>query len=221
MQKQKVIVIGGPTASGKTKLSIELAKRINGEIVSADSMQIYKEMNIGTAKPDSEEMQGIKHYMLDIVSPDIRFSVAQYKTEAKQAIKEILNKGKVPIVIGGTGLYIETLIYEIEFPQIETDLEYRKELEETAKEKGLEYLYNKAVRIDKSAMEKISKNDKKRILRVLELYHQTGKTKSELEENSRKEPEYEYKFFAIDMDREILYDRINKRVDIMLESRVN
>lgn len=221
MQKQKVIVIGGPTASGKTKLSIELAKRINGEIVSADSMQIYKEMNIGTAKPDSEEMQGIKHYMLDIVSPDLRFSVAQYKTEAKQAIKEILNKGKVPIVIGGTGLYIETLIYEIEFPQIETDLEYRKELEETAKEKGLEYLYNKAVKIDKSAMEKISKNDKKRILRVLELYHQTGKTKSELEENSRKEPEYDYKFFAIDMDRETLYDRINKRVDIMLESRVN
>ncbi len=221
MQKQKVIVIGGPTASGKTKLSIELAKKINGEIVSADSMQIYKEMNIGTAKPDSEEMQGIKHYMLDIVSPDIRFSVAQYKTEAKQAIKEILNKGKVPIVIGGTGLYIETLIYEIEFPQIEIDLEYRKKLEETAKKKGLEYLYNKAVKIDKSAMEKISKNDKKRILRVLELYHQTGKTKSKLEENSRKEPEYDYRFFAIDMDREILYDRINKRVDIMLESRIN
>lgn len=221
MQKQKVIVIGGPTASGKTKLSIELAKKINGEIVSADSMQIYKEMNIGTAKPDSEEMQGIKHYMLDIVSPDIRFSVAQYKTEAKQAIKEILNKSKVPIVIGGTGLYIETLIYEIEFPQIEIDLEYRKKLEETAKKKGLEYLYNKAIKIDKSAMEKISKNDKKRILRVLELYHQTGKTKSELEANSRKEPEYDYRFFAIDMDREILYDRINKRVDIMLESRVN
>lgn len=221
MQKQKVIVIGGPTASGKTKLSIEVAKKINGEIVSADSMQIYKEMNIGTAKPDYEEMQGIKHYMLDIVNPDIRFSVAQYKQKAKQAIKEILKKGKVPIVIGGTGLYIETLIYEIEFPQIEIDLKYREKLEKIAKEKGLEYLYDKAVQIDKSAMEKISKNDKKRIMRILEIYNETGKTKSELEENSRKEPEYDYKLFAMNMDREILYERINKRVDIMLENRVN
>lgn len=221
MQKPKVIVIGGPTASGKTRLSIELAKKIDGEIVSADSMQIYKEMNIGTAKPDNEEMQGIKHYMLDIISPDSRFSVAKYKEQAKQAIQEIIDKGKVPIVIGGTGLYIETLIYEIEFPKIEIDLEYRKKLEEIANEKGLEYLYDKAMQIDKSAMEKISKNDKKRILRVLEIYHQTGKTKSELEENSRKEPEYNYKLFAIDMNREILYERINKRVDIMLKNRIN
>ena len=144
MQKTKVIVIGGPTASGKTRLSIELAKKIDGEIVSADSMQIYKEMNIGTAKPDNEEMQGIKHYMLDIISPDSRFSVANYKEQAKQAIQEIIDKGKVPIVIGGTGLYIETLIYEIEFPKIEIDLEYRKKLEEIANEKGLEYLYDKA-----------------------------------------------------------------------------
>ena len=133
MQKTKVIVIGGPTASGKTRLSIELAKKIDGEIVSADSMQIYKEMNIGTAKPDNEEMQGIKHYMLDIISPDSRFSVANYKEQAKQAIQEIIDKGKVPIVIGGTGLYIETLIYEIEFPKIEIDLEYRKKLEEILK----------------------------------------------------------------------------------------
>lgn len=221
MQKQKVIVIGGPTASGKTKLSIELAKKVNGEIVSADSMQIYKEMNIGTAKPDNEEMQGIQHYMLDIITPDMRFSVAQYKEEAKKVIKEILKKGKVPIVIGGTGLYIETLIYEIEFPQIEIDLKYREELEELTKEKGLEYLYEKAIKIDKTAMERISRNDKKRILRVLEIYHQTGKTKSELEENSRKEPEYDYKLFAINMDREVLYERINKRVDIMLENRIN
>lgn len=221
MQKQKVIVIGGPTASGKTALSIELAKKINGEIVSADSMQIYKEMDIGTAKPSKEEMQGIKHYMLDFVSPDARYSVASYKIQAKKAIKEILEKGKVPIVIGGTGLYIETLIYEIEFPKIETDLNYRKELEKIAEEKGLEYLYNEATKIDENAMKKISKNDKKRILRVLELYHQTGKTKSELEENSRKEPEYDYKLFAINMDRETLYDRINRRVDIMLENRLS
>lgn len=217
MQKQKVIVIGGPTASGKTSLSIELAKKINGEIISADSMQIYKDMNIGTAKPEKEEMQGIPHYMLDFVSPEERYSVADYNKEAKKRIKEILEKGKVPIVVGGTGLYIETLIYEIEFLNIETDLEYRKELEKTAEEKGLEYLYNKAQKIDKTAMEKISINDKKRILRVLELYHQTGKTKTQLDKESRKEPEYDYKLFAIDMDREILYNRINKRVDIMIE----
>ena len=125
-------------------------------------MQIYKEMDIGTAKPNKEEMQGIKHYMLSIIKPDKRFSVAEYKLQAKKAIKEILEKGKVPIVIGGTGLYIETLIYEIEFPEIETDLEYRKELEKVVEEKGLQYLYNKAVEIDKHAMEKISINDKKK-----------------------------------------------------------
>lgn len=218
MQKPKVIVIGGPTASGKTLLSIELAKKINGEIISADSMQIYKDMNIGTAKPSLEEMQGIKHYLIDVVSPEERFSVADYKKQAKQAIKEILEKGKVPIVIGGTGLYIETLIYEIEFPQIDTDLEYRKELEKTAEEKGLNYLYEKALQIDSEAMKKISINDKKRILRVLELYHQTGKTKTQLDLESRKEIEYDYKLFAINMDREVLYDRINKRVDIMIEN---
>ena len=218
MEKQKVIVIGGPTASGKTALSIELAKRINGEIVSCDSMQIYKEMDIGTAKPTAEEMQGIKHYMISVVNPDERFSVADYKIKAKEAIKEILGKGKVPIVIGGTGLYIDALIYEIEFPQIETDLEYRKKLEKEVEDRDLEFLYEKAKKIDSTAMEKISRNDKKRILRVLELYHQTGKTKTELEEESRKEPEYDYKLFAINMDREILYYRINRRVDIMLNN---
>jgi len=218
MKKEKVIVIGGPTASGKTALSIELAKKIGGEIVSCDSMQIYKEMNIGTAKPDTEEMQGIKHYMLDFVSPEQRYSVADYKIDAKKAIKEIIKKGRTPIVVGGTGLYIDTLIYEIEYPQIETDLEYRKELENLIQEKGLQYLYNQAKQIDEKAMQKISQNDTKRILRVLELYKQTGKTKTELEEESRKnEPEYDYIVFAINMDRDVLYDRINKRVDIMME----
>lgn len=218
MQKPKVIIIGGPTASGKTALSIELAKKMNGEIVSADSMQIYKDMNIGTAKPNKEEMQGIKHYMIDIINPDERFSVSQYKKKAKEAIRDIINKGKVPIVIGGTGLYIETLIYEIQFVEIETDLEYRKQLEKKVEEEGLDKLYKEALKIDEKAMQKISPNDKKRILRVLELYHQTGKTKSELDAESRKEPEYDYKFFAINMKREVLYDRINKRVDIMLKN---
>ena len=187
MEKAKVIVIGGPTASGKTSLSIELAKKINGQIVSADSMQIYKDMNIGTAKPDQEEMQGIKHYLLDCISPEQRYSVADYKLQAKKAIQEILNDGKVPIIVGGTGLYIDSLIYEIEFQDIEIDLKYREELEKIVEEKGLEYVYKEACRIDPKAMEKISSNDQKRILRVLEIYKQTGKTKTELDEKSRKE----------------------------------
>ena len=218
LEKEKVIVIGGPTASGKTALSIELAKKINGEIVSADSMQIYRKMDIGTAKPSEDEMQGIKHYMIDIVNPDERFSVADYVTKAKEAIEEILSKGKVPIVIGGTGLYIESLIYEISFLEIETDLEYREELEKISVEKGLSYLYEKALKIDPYSIEKISKNDKKRIFRILEIYHQTGKTKSQIDKESRKEPQYDYRLFAIDMDREVLYNRIDKRVDIMIEN---
>ena len=216
--KEKVVVICGPTASGKTALSIELAKKINGEIVSADSMQIYKDMNIGTAKPTKEEMQGIKHYLLDFVSPDERYSVAQYKQDAKIAIKEIIEKGKIPIIVGGTGLYVDSLIYEIEYNDIKIDENYRKELEKTIEEQGLEELYKKALQIDPVAMEKISPNDKKRIMRVLEIYKATGKTKTEQEIESRKNPvEYDYKVFAIDWDREILYQRINKRVDIMIE----
>ena len=219
MTKPKVIVICGPTASGKTALSIELAKKINGEIVSCDSMQIYKDMYIGTAKPTIEEMQGIKHYMLDFVSPDERYSVADYKKQAKQAIREIIEKGKVPIVVGGTGLYVDSLIYEIEYQNIEFDEKYRNELEKIAeKPGGLQSLYEKAKIIDEKAIEKISPNDKKRILRILEIYKATGKTKTEQEIESRKnEIKYDYKVFAINMDREKLYERINKRVDLMIE----
>ena len=218
MTKPKVIVIAGPTASGKTALSIELAKKIDGEIVSADSMQIYKEMNIGTAKPDEEEKQGIKHYMMDFVSPDQNYSVANYKKDAKNAIKQILDKGKTPIVVGGTGLYIDSLVYEIEYIDIETDFEYRKELEKKVKDEGLESLYEEAKKIDPKAMEKISHNDQKRILRVLEIYHQTGMKKTDLDEKSRRQPDYDYKVFAIDMERDVLYDRINRRVDIMINN---
>ena len=218
MKKPTVIVICGPTASGKTALSIELAKRIDGEVVSADSMQIYKDMNIGSAKVTSEEMQGVKHYLIDFVRPDERYSVANYKKDAKQAIEEIISKGKTPIVVGGTGLYIDSLIYEIEYNNIEIDEEYRKELEQIKEEQGLEVLYKKALEIDPEAMKKISSNDSKRIMRVLEIYHSTGKTKTEQESESRmKEIPYNYKVFAINMDREKLYDRINRRVDIMLE----
>ena len=218
MSKPKVIVICGPTASGKTALSIELAKKINGEIISSDSMQIYKDMNIGTAKPTAEEMQGIKHYLLDFVEPDKRYSVAEFKKDAEKAIEEILSKGKIPIVVGGTGLYVDSLIYGIEYQNIELDEKYRKELEKIAEEQGLQVLYKRAKEIDEEAIKKISPNDKKRIIRILEIYKATGKNKTEQEiESRKKEIKYDFKVFAINMDREKLYERINKRVDIMIE----
>ena len=216
--KPIVYVIGGPTASGKSKLAVELAKKVNGEIISADSMQIYKEMNIGTAKVNKEEMQGVQHYLVDFVSPDERYSVSNFKKDAEKAIEEILEKGKTPIVVGGTGLYIDSLIYGIEFQNEEVDLEYREKLNKIADEKGLGSLYKKAQEIDPEAMKKISINDRKRIIRVLEIYHKTGKTKTEQELQSRKnEVKYEYKVFAITMDREKLYERIEKRIDFMIE----
>lgn len=217
--KPTVIVICGPTASGKTKLSIELAKEINGEIVSCDSMQIYKEMDIGTAKPTVQEMQGVKHYLIDFVSPDERYSVADYKKDSKKAINEIIKKGKIPIVVGGTGLYIDSLIYEIEYQEIEFDEEYRKLLESRVENEGLQAIYEEAKKIDEVAIEKISPNDKKRILRILEIYHATGKNKTEQEIQSRKkEVEYDYHVYALNWDRQILYERINQRVDIMVEN---
>ena len=217
--KPKVIVIVGPTASGKTALSIELAKKINGEIISCDSMQIYKDMNIGSAKPTIEEMQGIKHYIIDEVEPTQRFSVAEYKKRAEKAIEEIIKKGKIPIVVGGTGLYANSLIYGIEYNEIEYDEKYRNKLMEQAKtEEGLKTLFEKAKKLDPKAMEKISKNDKKRIIRILEIYNSTGKTKTEQEKESRKKAiKYDYKVFALNIERSVLYERINKRVDIMIE----
>lgn len=216
--KPIVIVICGPTASGKTGLSVKLAQAMNGEIVSCDSMQIYKDMTIGTAKVTREEMQGIPHYLIDFVSPDERYSVADFQKDAEKAIGEIIAKGKTPIVVGGTGLYVDTLVYHIQYPEIETDLAYRKQLEDMIQEQGLEVAYQKAKEIDPQATEKISNHDQKRIMRILEIYHQTKKTKTQLEiESRREEPPYEYLVYAIDMDREKLYDRINQRVDIMIE----
>ncbi len=216
--KPKVIVICGPTASGKTGLSIELAKKMQGEIISCDSMQIYKDMNIGTAKPTKEEMQGIKHYLLDFIEPNQRYSVAEFQKQALDAIKTILNSGKVPIVVGGTGLYVDSLTQNICYPTIEIDLKYRKMLETRAEKEGLDKLYEEAQKVDMEAMKTISANDKKRIMRVLEIYHQTGKTKTQLEVESKKNPPpYNYIVFAINMDRQKLYERINQRVDKMIE----
>ena len=217
--KNQVIVICGPTASGKTRLGIELAKKIDGEIVSCDSMQIYKDMTIGTAKPTEEERSEAVHHLVDFVLPSERYSVAEYKKDAENTIEQIIEKNKKPIIVGGTGLYLNSLVYGIDYPNIVTDLNYRQELEEKVNKEGLESLYKEATKIDSKAIEKISPNDKKRILRILEIYHSTGKTKTEIEADSRKNgPKFDYKIFVLNMDREKLYDRINRRVDLMIEN---
>ena len=217
--KSKVIVLAGPTASGKTSLSIELAKKINGEIISADSMQIYKDMDIGTAKVTEEEKEGIMHYLVDFVEPDKRYTVSDFKKDAEKAIEEILAKGKVPIIVGGTGMYVNTLIYGIEYQEMQFDEEYRDMLMKKAEtDEGLAEIYEQAKKIDEQAVKNISKNDKKRLVRVLEIYKATGKNKTEQEILSRQnDVKYDYRVFAIDMEREVLYSRIDKRVDIMIE----
>ena len=171
----KVLVIVGPTAVGKTSISIELAKKYNCGIISGDSVAVYKRLDIGSAKPTIEEQQGVKHYLLDYVSPEERYSVSDYKEDASKAIEDIIAKGKVPIVVGGTGLYLNSLIYNIQYNDMNVDLDYRNMLEKEAEENGLEKLYNRAKEIDAQAMEKVSQNDKKRIIRVLEIYNSTRK----------------------------------------------
>lgn len=215
--KPRVIVIVGPTASGKTSASIKLAEKINGEIISADSMQIYKEMNIGTAKPTLEEMNGIKHYMFDVVAPDETFNVTKYVEKAIECVKEIVSKGKIPIIVGGTGLYVSTLINGIEFCEVNEDPNYRKEMTELAEEKGNHYLHEMLEKIDPEAAKNIDANNVRRVIRALEIYKVTGKTKTLLDKESRKEVPFDYKLYGIETNREVLYDRINKRVDKMLE----
>lgn len=180
-------------------------------------MQIYKDMNIGTAKPTKEEMDGIKHYMIDIVSPDEIFNVAKYKEMAEKAIEDILSENKIPIVVGGTGLYIDTLINGVEFASVKEDLEYRNAMLERAQKEGNKVLHDELAKIDKEAAEKIDMNNVRRVIRALEIYKITGKTKTKLDEESRKETKYDYRVYGIEWDREELYRRIEKRIDIMLE----
>lgn len=181
-------------------------------------MQIYKNMNIGTAKVNQLEAKNIKHYMINIISPDKRYSVSQYKKQAIEAIEKIFKKGKTPIVVGGTGLYIDSLIYDIEFKKEKINMKFRKKLNKIQEEKGIEELYNMALKIDPEAMKKISINDSKRIMRVIEIYEKTGKTKTFQEIESRKNKnKYNYKIFGINIERELLIERINKRVDKMIE----
>lgn len=215
---ENVIVVLGPTASGKTKISVELAKEINGEIISADSMQIYKYMDIGTAKPDLEERCGIKHYLVDQITPFEEFSVAKYQEFALKYIEEILEKGKWPILAGGTGLYINSLIYNLEFSETVCDWELRNKLQNEALEKGNEYIHNILKQIDPASAEKIHMNNVKRVIRAIEVFTYTNKPISTHQEESRKNPpKYNYILFGLSMNRERLYDRINKRVDMMFE----
>ncbi len=216
MKKIPLIVIAGPTASGKTALSVELAKRLGGEIVSADSMQIYKYMNIGTAKPTEEEKQGIPHYMMDFKEPSENFSVADYCDMAHKVIEDIHKRGKLAIVVGGTGLYIDSLVNNVDFSDGEADTEIRAELEDMAMRLGNEAVHAELMKIDPETAEKYHPNNLRRIIRAIEFYKTTGMTLSahaKIEKPSR----YDCIYFCIDWEREVLYDRINRRVDIMIE----
>lgn len=213
-----VIVIAGPTASGKTELAVRLAARVDGEIISADSMQLYKYMDIGTAKPDAAEMSGIRHYLIDEVNPDTEFSVARYRELAMEYISEILGKGRQPIIAGGTGLYINSLIYNINFSETVIDQELRDRLRNEALEKGNRHLYERLLEIDPEAASRIHENDIKRVIRAIEVHEHTGKTISYHRQISRLEPPpFRYMVFGLRWDREKLYDRIERRVDLMLE----
>lgn len=217
MSKPKIICVAGPTASGKTSYAIDLAKKTDGEVVSCDSMQIYKYMNIGTAKPTKEEMDGIPHHMIDFVDPRENYSVADYVRDAKECIDDILSRGKMPIVCGGTGLYMDSLIGGIEFQDEKFDEEYRAELTAFAEKEGVAALHKILEEADSEAAGKIHPNNVKRVIRALEIIKSTGLTKTESDRRAVKESAYDAEIFGLDMDREVLYDRINRRVDIMME----
>ncbi|AWW25315.1 tRNA (adenosine(37)-N6)-dimethylallyltransferase MiaA [Acetobacterium carbinolicum] len=217
-KKPKILVVVGPTASGKTALGVALAKKLNGEIISADSMQIYKYMNIGTAKVTLEEMQGVPHHLVDCVSPDEEFSVAKYKKAALGAIEAILSKGKLPIIIGGTGLYINSLSLPWDFQKKDSDEIIRWRLTAEAEVLGKEALYQRLKSVDPVTAESVHPNNQNRIIRALEIYELTGKPKSHFDEETKKqEVPYDYIILGLDWDRETLYHRINHRVDRMIE----
>ena len=214
--KSKILAIAGPTASGKTALSIEMAKRYNGEIVSCDSMQIYKFMNIGTAKPTKEEMDGIPHYMIDEISPDESFSVVQYVERARGYIDDILSRGKLPVLVGGTGLYLDSVINNTKFSDGESDEDYRNELYALAEKEGNGAVHKLLQEIDKESAEKIHENNLRRVIRALEIYKTTGKTMTQVNLESVQEPLYDSLIIGLDVERQMLYERINRRVDIMI-----
>lgn len=216
--KKPLVILTGPTAVGKTELSIALAKAINGEIISADSMQVYKQMDIGSAKIKKEEMDGVKHYLIDEFEPDEEFNVVKFQEYAKRYMNEIYEKGKIPILVGGTGFYIQAVLYDIDFTENKDDSIYRKELEEVAKTKGAQYLHDKLAKVDLEASKQIHANNVKRVIRALEFFNQTGQKISEHnEEQKQKESPYDFFYFVLNDERDVLYDRINLRIDRMLE----
>ena len=214
-----LIILTGPTAVGKTALSINLAKAVNGEIISADSMQVYKHMDIGTAKVTKEEMDGVKHYLIDAIEPTEDFHVVRFKEMVEEAMAEIYRKGKIPIICGGTGFYIQAILYDIQFAEQEIDYTYRHELEDFAEEKGNEALHDKLKKIDPESAEAIPAANRKRVVRALEYFHQTGEKFSvhNAREKERKSP-YNFAYFVLNDDRTLLYNRIDKRVDIMMST---
>ena len=217
--KKPLIILTGPTAVGKTAASIGLAKAIGGEIISADSMQVYRHMDIGSAKIRPEEMQGVPHHLIDVLEPEEAFHVVRFQQMAKEAMEGIYEKGRIPIVVGGTGFYIQALLYDIAFGENEEDRSYRKELEELAKKEGAETLHAMLAQVDEKAALEIHANNVKRVIRALEFYHQTGQKISEHnEEERKKESAYNSAYFVLNDERSHLYDRINRRVDLMFEA---
>ncbi len=219
MKKIKLVVIAGPTASGKTELGVEIAKTFNGEVVSADSMQIYKGMDIATAKPDAEEMQGIPHHLIDFLERDKSFSVADYVELASEKINDIHQRQKLPVIVGGTGLYISSLIDNIKFPDIKSDPDIRRRLEKEMEEKGCEEVFERLKKIDPETASELHPNNKVRVIRAIEVFEITGRKLSEFKAESKLIPSpYDAIILGLNYsDRQILYDRINKRVDMMVE----
>ncbi len=216
--KQPLIILTGPTASGKTALSVELAKRIGGEIISADSMQVYRYMDVGSAKVTKEEMDGVHHHLIDVLDPQDSFNVVVFQEMAKIAMEEIYSNGHIPIVAGGTGFYIQALLNDIDFTENDGDMEYRENLERIAAEHGPGVLHEKLREVDPAAAEAIHANNVKRVIRALEFYEKTGKRISDHnEEERKKESPYNFAYYVLNMDRARLYDRIDLRVDRMIE----
>lgn len=216
--KLPLIILTGPTAVGKTKLSIELAKRINGEIISADSMQVYRGMDIGSAKVTREEMQGVRHYLIDEFDPSEEFHVVKFQEYAKRYIREISAGGKIPILAGGTGFYIQAVLYDIDFTENGSDTSYRDGLQKAAEEKGALFLHEMLKKVDPESAEAIHENNVKRVIRALEYYHETGEKISEHNEEERqKESPYNFAYFVLNDERSEIYRRIDLRVDQMIE----
>ncbi|PGY11070.1 tRNA (adenosine(37)-N6)-dimethylallyltransferase MiaA [Bacillus sp. AFS031507] len=215
--KQKLLVIIGPTAVGKTKLSIDMAKRYNGEIISGDSMQIYRGMDIGTAKIKKDEMEGIPHYLIDIKEPFENFSVAEFQLLVRAKIGDIAKKGKLPIIVGGTGLYIQSVIYDYQFSDVSGDETYRLKLEERAQKIGNEALYKELLEVDPGSASQIHPNNVRRVIRALEIFHLTGKTMQEFQSTQQPDLLYNTAMVGLSMEREKLYERINYRVDLMMQ----